>query len=89
MTINERDTMRQHMQYEFLLHIYTQSKIRKWLPEIIEFTCIEDVKYHSWKVIKRANLADIIPDMKADFVAMMQMAASVVNYLLKQRADES
>lgn len=87
MTINKRDTMRQHMQYEFLLHFYTQSKIRKWQPEIIEFTCIEDVKYHVWKVIKRANLDGMVPDMKADFSDMMQMAASVVTFLLKQRAN--
>ena len=87
MTINERDTMRQHMQYEFLLHLYTQSKIRKWQPEIIDFTCVEDVKYHIWKVIKRANLDGMIPDMKADFVDMMQMAASVVTFSLKQRVN--
>ena len=89
MTINKRDTMRKHMQYEFLLHLYTQTKIRKWQPEIIEFTCIQDVKYHIWKVIRRANLEGIIPDMKADFVAMMQMAASVVNFLLSLRVNES
>ena len=87
MTINKRDTMRKHMQYEFLLHLYTQTKIRKWQPEIIEFTCVEDVKYHIWKVIKRANLDGMIPDMKSDFVAMMQMAASVTKFSLKQRTN--
>lgn len=86
MTINEANSMRQHMQYEFLLHIYSQFKIRKHQPELIEFKCLEDVKYHIWKVIKRANLDGMIPDMKADFVAMMQMSASVTKFLLKNRA---
>ena len=86
MSINEADTMRQHMQYEFLLHFYTQSKIRRYCPEIIEFTCVEDVKYHIWKVIRRANADGIIPDMKEDFKAMMQMSTSVVKFLLKLRA---
>ena len=86
MTINEGDSMRQHMQYEFLLHLYAQLRIRKYQPEIIEFTCVEDVKYHIWKVIKRANLDGIIPDMKADFDAMMQMSVSVTTFMLKKRA---
>lgn len=86
MTINEANSMRQHMQYEFLLHFYALLKIRKHRPEMIEFTCVEDVKYHIWKVIRRANLEGMIPDMKADFDAMMQMSASVVNFLLKNRA---
>jgi len=86
MTINEANSMRQHMQYELLLHFYTQFKIRKHQPEIIEFSCVEDVKYHIWKVIKRANLDGMIPDMKEDFYAMMQMSASVVNFMLKIRA---
>lgn len=85
MTINEANSMRQHMQYEFLLHFYTVLKIRKHRPEMIEFTCVEDVKYHIWKVIRRANLEDMIPDMKEDFCAMMQMSASVVNFMLKNR----
>jgi len=68
------------------LHFYTQLKIRKHQPEILEFSCIEDVKYHIWKVIKRANLEDMIPDMKEDFNAMMQMSVSVVNFMLKKRA---
>ena len=86
MTLNEANSMRQHMQYELLLHFYTQLKIRKHQPDIIEFSCVEDVKYHIWKVIKRANLDGMIPDMKEDFDAMMQMSASVVNYMLKFRA---
>jgi len=86
MTINKAGSMRQHMQYEFLLHFYTQLKIRKHHPEIIEFTCIEDVKYHIWKVIRRANLEEIVPDMKQDFDAMMQMSVSVVNFMVKRRA---
>jgi len=86
MTINHANSMRKHMQYEFLLHLYTQVKIRKYQPDLIEFTCLEDVKYHIWKVIKRANLEGMIPDMKADFVAMMEMSASIVNFLLKIRA---
>jgi len=86
MTINEANSMRQHMQYEFLLHFYAQTKIRKHQPEIIEFRCVEDVKYHIWKVIRRANLADIIPDIKGDFNAMMQMSTSVVKFMLKKRA---
>jgi len=85
MTINEADTMRQHMQYEFLLHFYTQSKIRKHKPKILEFSCIDDVKYHIWKVIRRANLEGMLPDMKSDFYAMMQMSISVVNFMLKRR----
>lgn len=86
MTINEANSMRHHMQYEFLLHFYTVFKIRKYRPEVIEFTCVEDVKYHIWKVIRRANLDGMIPDMKEDFCAMMQMSVSVVNFMLKQRA---
>ncbi|MCL1990848.1 MAG: zinc dependent phospholipase C family protein [Defluviitaleaceae bacterium] len=86
MTINEANSMRQHMQYECLLHVYAQAKIRKHKPEIIAFSCLEDVKYHIWKVIRRANLDGMVPDMKADFVAMMQMSASVVIFLLKYRA---
>ena len=85
MTINEADSMRQHMQYEIFLHFYAQSKIRKYQPELIAFSCVEDVKYHIWKVIRRANLAGMIPDMKADFAAMMQMSVSVVNFMLKKR----
>jgi hypothetical protein len=87
MTINGAHSMRQHMQYEFLLHLYAQFKIRHHRPEIIEFSCIDDVKYHIWKVIKRANLDGMIPDMKADFYAMMQMSVSVVNFMLKLRAS--
>ena len=86
MTINEENSMRQHMQYEFLLHFYTQFKIRRYRPKIIEFSCIEDVKYHIWKVIRRANIENMIPDMKADFNAMMQMSTSVVDFMLKNRA---
>ena len=86
MTINEAHSMTRHMTYECLLHVYTQLKIRKHQPEIIAFTCVEDVKYHIWKVIKRANLAEMIPDMKQDFCAMMQMSVSVVNFMLKNRA---
>lgn len=86
MTINERDTMRQHMQYEFLLHGYTQLKIRKYQPAMTEFTDVDELKKYVLTVINRANLDGIIPDMKADFVAMMQMAISVVNFSLKQRA---
>lgn len=78
--------MRKHMQYECLLHVYTQFKIRTYLPEIIEFSCIDDVKYHIYGVIKRANLEGIVPDMKADFAAMLVMSASVVKFLLKCRA---
>jgi len=85
MTINERDSMRQHMQYEFLLHLYAQVKIRKYRAECIEFACMEDVKYHVWKVIKRANLEGMIPDVKDDFVAMMVMSTSIVSFLLKTR----
>ena len=85
MTINEADSMRQHMQYEFLLHFYAQVKIRKYQPELIEFTDVEDVKYHIWQVIRRANLDGMIPDMKEDFAAMMQMSVSVVNFMLRER----
>ena len=85
MTINERDSIRQHMQYEFLLHGYAMRKIRNFQPDIITFTCIQDVKYHIWKVIKRANLDGVIPDLKADFVAMMTMAASIVDFTLQLR----
>jgi len=86
MIINEADTMRKHMQYECLLHVYTQANIRRYKPVIIEFTCVEDVKYHIWKVIRRANLEGMIPDMKADFYAMMQMSVSVAKFMLKNRA---
>ena len=86
MRINAANSMRQHMQYEVFLHFYTQAKIRKYQPELIEFSCIQDVKYHIWKVIRRANLTGMIPDMKADFAAMMQMSVSVVNFMLKKRA---
>jgi len=86
MTIKEAKSMRQHMQYEFMLHFYTQVKIRKHQPEIIEFNCLEDVKYHIWKIIRRANLEGIIPDVIGDFNAMMQMSVSVVNFMLKRRA---
>ena len=85
MTINDAKTMREHMQYEFLLHGYCQLKIRKHHPDIIEFNDLNDLKNYILQVVSRANLDGIIPDMKADFKAMMQMAASVVNFSIKRR----
>lgn len=85
MTINEANTMKQHMYYEWLLHWYSRRKIKKCCPKMIEFACLEDVKYHIYQVIRRANLAEMVPDMKADFKDMMEMSVSVVHFLLKNR----
>lgn len=85
MTINEQNSMRRHMQYEMMLHLFTQTKVRSHIPEIIAFNCLEDVKYHIYMVIERANLPEIIPDIKVDFYDMMQISISVVNFLLKKR----
>jgi len=85
MTINEANSMRKHMQYEFILHLYTQTKIRKDKPQILQFKNLDDVKYHIYQVINRANLDGMVPDMKQDYKDMMQMSSSVVNFILQRR----
>ena len=85
MKINSEHSMRQHMTYEFLLHAYCHREIKRTLVKIIPLRTLKEVRAYILSMIKRVDLDDMIPDMVADFHAMLEMSASVLRFVLTHR----
>ena len=82
MQINRAYKMRQHMYYEALLHGYAIRKMKKAQPCVINLPSKTALKNYILAVIHRANLEGVVPDMMADFHAMMEMSVSVMAFML-------
>lgn len=88
MAVNQANSMRQHMQYEFLLHGYTIRTLKKTQIKYMPLKTIEEAKEYILSIIARVDLVGMIPDMRADFYAMLEISASILKFALKQSPNQ-
>ena len=85
MKVNAEHSMRQHMTYEFLLHGYCLRKIKQTAINVVPLQTLEQAQWYILSIIKRVDLEGMIPDMKADFHAMLEISASILKFVLLHR----
>jgi len=85
MKVNQAHSMSQHMTYEFLLHGYTLRELRKTVANQLPLKTLDETKDYILTVIKRVDLDGMVPDMIADFYAMLEISSSVLKFLLNRR----
>jgi len=85
MKVNAAHSMSQHMTYEFLLHAYTLRELKRKVINPVPLETIEEAKAYILMILKRVDLDDMVPDMIADFHAMLEISSSILKFLLNRR----